>query len=598
VEVARVLADDFELLLARYGDARTREKFGKNTEVWKAGDRLQKGLAESQPVRERLNLQVEFSAGRGNWAAVPWIALLDGRETDTTRRGLYCVYLFREDMSGVYLTFMQGVTESVEALGRKQGRPHLRERAEQLSQGLDFLADAGFSLDEKLDLRTRGALGVDYQYGTVAYKLYLKGEVPDDETLLRDLEACLRAYDAYLEGSPTTEPGPRPTSLESEVEGLISAIGERGFVYEPWQVAAFVAAVRTKPFVILAGITGTGKSKLPAIVAEITGAQSETIPVRPDWTDSSDVLGYADLQGRFRPGAALEVAARASRDPDREWFCIVDEMNLARVEQYFAEVLSRMEDRRPAPGGGFATPPLLSEAITGSDSDWANVGLSPNLVVVGTVNMDESSQTFSRKVLDRAFTLELSDVDLASWRATPGGSPGTGSTGAWPTSAWYPRAASLPSLQDLRAEDERQIEDVVRVLTEVNRFLSEAQLQVGYRTRDEAALFVLNAADTPSSFVDRAGRAVDPIDLVLNMKVLPRIIGGSGAIRATLLRLLGWAVGGSPFDSDSRADDVVSRWDGEGRPGSLAEARYPRTAARLCLMWERLQSEGFTSYWL
>jgi len=97
---------------------------------------------------------------------------------------------------------------------------------------------------------------------------------------------------------------------------------------------------------------------------------------------------------------------------------------------------------------------------------------------------------------------------------------------------------------------------------------------------------------------DRAGQAVDAIDLGLIMKVLPRIIGGSGAIRATLLRLLGWAAGGTPLDADSRANDLVERWGADGRPAALADARYPRTAARLCLMWERLQSEGFTSYWL
>ena len=102
-----------------------------------------------------------------------------------------------------------------------------------------------------------------------------------------------------------------PFDRAAALETLLDAVEARGFIYEPWQVAAYVTALRTKPFVILAGVTGTGKSKLPALVEDATGGTARLIPVRPDWTDPADVLGYTDLQGRFRPGSVLRAAREA-----------------------------------------------------------------------------------------------------------------------------------------------------------------------------------------------------------------------------------------------------------------------------------------------
>jgi hypothetical protein len=135
-------------------------------------------------------------------------------------------------------------------------------------------------------------------------------------------------------------------------------------------------------------------------------------------------------------------------------------------------------------------------------------------------------------------------------------------------------------------------------VSELNGFLADAQLQVGYRSRDEIGLFVLHAADAADMFTTIAGRIVDPLDLALHMKILPRIAGGSGAVRMLLLRLLGWASVGNALTREDQATDLVRNWEEEGRPGFVPEALYPRTLARICLMWQRLVAEGFTSYWL
>jgi hypothetical protein len=91
---------------------------------------------------------------------------------------------------------------------------------------------------------------------------------------------------------------------------------------------------------------------------------------------------------------------------------------------------------------------------------------------------------------------------------------------------------------------------------------------------------------------------VDPLDIALQMKILPRIVGGSSSVRAVVLELFGWAHGGVRYAKEDDAAPLLNAWKQAGRTSSLASARYPRTAARLALMWDRLLVEGYTSYWL
>lgn len=583
-------------ILSDYRKAATESKYSGGHPIVQAFEEASRALADVQSVLQR-SIKVVPSAGKGNWASVPWISMLDPRETDTTQRGVYIVYLFRGDMSGLYVTLNQGVTELKELPAHAQAQ-ELSRRADAIRQKLLELEAAGFALDRDIELRSATTLGAKYELSTIAHKFYPAGEVPEPDELAVDLHALLGAYASYLDGKAApvaNAEGTKVSDLSRSFDLLFQHIAATGFVFEPWQLAAYVTALRTKPFVILAGVSGTGKSKLPQLVAVATGAEFKRVAVRPDWTDSSDVLGYVDLRGSFRPGGVLQFAEAAGKALMRQHVCLLDEMNLARVEQYFAELLSGMEDRRAVPTGGFASPPLLVQKLAAEDAAWGDVGWPGNLALVGTVNMDESTHGFSRKVLDRAFTLEMSDVDLGSWKEAPASVP---AASQWPMESWYPRAMRLSDLQHLSDEEAKAIAHVVAMLTEANTILANAQVQVGYRVRDEVALFVLHACDLQSWFRTQPGEVVDPLDLALHMKLLPRLAGGSGAIRRVLLRLLGWAVNGKATVVDDELVEHVTRWDNEGRRSSLAGARLPRTAARLCLMWDRLQQEGFTSYWL
>jgi 5-methylcytosine-specific restriction enzyme B len=371
------------------------------------------------------------------------------------------------------------------------------------------------------------------------------------------------------------EPSYTPFAHGAAAEALLAALDASGFVYAPYQVAAYLTALRTRPFVLLAGPTGTGKTRLPLLVAEATGADATLLPVRPDWTDSSDTLGYTDLGGRFRPGALLLAAREAARTPVRPYVLVLDEMNLARPEHYLAEVLSRTETRR----AGGETPPLLPEA---PDPAFAGVGLPPNLALVGTVNVDESTHPFARKVLDRAFVLELGEADLRAW--TPETQPLR--LPAWPAAAFAPRARTLGGLGPLSDEEHAAISRAVETVAVADAALGGGVL--GYRTRDDVAFFCLHARDVAGAFRTRTGARVDPLDVALATRVLPRLAGGRAALGPALRALLALTLG-PRVAPDGLATD--------GRTGAYPDAAFPRTAARLARMLERLATDGFTSFW-
>jgi hypothetical protein len=474
---------------------------------------------------------------------------------------------------------------------------------------LQALKDIGFSFDNRVDLYMSRGLEKDYESSIIGYKLYRRGEIPKDAELLDDLEQLLRAYDQCLELDISRETeiitsavSPRPPQTDfqiaSAIHETIAYIANRGFVYEPWQIAQYITALRTKPFVILAGITGTGKSKLPALVAEATGGKSKLVPVRPDWTDSADVLGYTNLDGNFRPGQVLEIAYDAAVNADQFYTCIVDEMNLARVEHYFAEVLSRIEDRRPQKNGGYRTEPLLTQKLKETDAERAEVTHTENLAIVGTDNMDQTTHIFSRKVLDRAFTIELSEPDLANWKPMGDRAHPRHEVSTWPIQSWYPLKIQLCELPDPAEEQLREVDRAVAALQAVNVHLGTAQLQVGYRTRDEVAFYVLHARQILNAFIDSEGNAVDPLDLALHMKILPRITGNSSAIRRCVSGLLGWATTGVAIEAEGDVNSIIESWEDLNRPSSFPNGKYPRFAARLCLMWQRIENNDSTSYWL
>jgi hypothetical protein len=213
----------------------------------------------------------------------------------------------------------------------------------------------------------------------------------------------LQKPDATLALSPAA-----PVELLRQIQGNCE---KAGFVCGIEDVVNFFLCLQAKPFIILSGISGTGKTQLPRVFATSVGAAHALVPVKPNWTDNSDLMGYANLQGDFIPGRMLEIIRAAIASPERPHFAVLDEMNLAHVEHYLSDLLSVMETRRRDDAGRVVTDPLpldLPGSPVGEDEqdatgEWASLrqlSLPWNLLIVGTVNVDETTHPFSRKVLD------------------------------------------------------------------------------------------------------------------------------------------------------------------------------------------------------
>ncbi|MCE2797611.1 MAG: AAA family ATPase [Planctomyces sp.] len=427
--------------------------------------------------------------------------------------------------------------------------------------------------------------GADFgPFAPAAWQRYRNGEL-----------VALSPVHANVRFSEVTPMALATLTINDALKLLISQIERDGYIYQPWQIAAYITAIRTRPFVILAGVSGTGKSRLPALVARLTGMPApQRVAVRPDWNDSSEVLGYTDLQRRFRPGMVLQQMRTAASDPCRFHTCLIDEMNLARVEYYFAELLSSIEDCVPDAHGGFRSTPVLMQQVPDEDVHWQQQFLPPNLSLVGTVNVDESTHTFSRKVLDRAFTIELSHVDFSE---SPTPTAQTEQSSPWTADMLISKCRRVADVPISDSEFPGILGQTNDLLTRINRLLVYSQMQVGYRIRDEVSIFTWNAREVLSSFRTRAGIAVDPLDLAVMMKVLPRLTGSSGALRQVLAGLIELALTGQDGSLHSDPTEAVTAWEQNGRPGSVEGAALPMTHARLCQMWQRLEHEGYTSFW-
>lgn len=202
---------------------------------------------------------------------------------------------------------------------------------------------------------------------------------------------------------PTEEPVVVHT--EGDLSAVTKALHEQGLRIEERMIRRYHLALRSHGFVVLAGVSGTGKTWLAEAYAKTVGARELLVAVAPNWTTNEDLLGYLDpISGQYRDtefsrflrecAAEYVEARRAGRAP-REFHLILDEMNLARVEHYFAKFLSAMEQR------------MRDGEVHIELSAGNTVILNSNLRFIGTVNVDETTHGFADKVYDRAQLIEL-----------------------------------------------------------------------------------------------------------------------------------------------------------------------------------------------
>lgn len=352
------------------------------------------------------------------------------------------------------------------------------------------------------------------------------------------------------------------------------------------RVADYLTALRTKPFMLLAGISGTGKSRIVRKLAQATvteelqkaegykgtdfandrwtlhsPANFELIQVKPNWHNSMDVIGYlSNIPSPhyvFTP--FIEFIVKAWQHPEVPFFLCLDEMNLAPVEEYFAEFLSAIESRS-FEGEEYLTDPIIKpfnsfgedvtkkmvntlfpnftagdteSAITKVIKHFRTKGLTlpRNLIVIGTVNMDETTFSFSRKVLDRAMSVEMNEVNYDSFLTDTTDDDLKAIVKAFEEND----DADLNALLVDRHIEAREIIDdlgddarfTIDYLKRINALLEGTPFKLGYRAANEALIYL--QASQEFGQTDRIA-ALDNFTL---MKILSRIEGDETKLKIT-----------------------------------------------------------------
>jgi hypothetical protein len=324
------------------------------------------------------------------------------------------------------------------------------------------------------------------------------------------------------------------------------------------------------------------------------------LAVRPDWRDSTSLLGYYNpLTETYEWTDFLRFILRAVESYKAKdglaWFVILDDMNLAHVEYYFADLLSIIESGR-TPDGFSHDPIRLTYPHTLADNaPPREVYLPPNLYIIGTVNMDETTHAFSPKVLDRAFTIELTDVDFSNYPppAITSGSQLSESEKRQMLEA-FTRNGSFAQVSkvDVAAavEDHPQIRSW---LSSLNTRLEQDRFHFGYRVFDEIAQFIFNA-DANGMFPSWE----EAFDHAVFMKVLPKFNGSRARLFGPLTTLAGWAVNPDDPSPDSIAVHIRQQQETStaGTEVPVAAACLPRVAKRALQMLTALEEDGFVSF--
>lgn len=371
----------------------------------------------------------------------------------------------------------------------------------------------------------------------------------------------------------------------------------------------YITAIKSKPFLLLAGISGTGKSRIVRELAracwdedsEEFKAQKpknfEMIQVKPNWHDSSELIGYVSrINGeRYVVGPFLRFLVKAIQNPQTPHFLCLDEMNLAPVEQYFAEYLSVIESRKVNADGVVVTDPivdfeqtdayksLIDQLFTDDEERKAylteengkRLSLPANLIVVGTVNMDETTFSFSRKVLDRAMTIEMNEVNLDAGLTER--YEHIGKLG------YEELIGTAVEGVDVYSDNREVCDKALNYLRVVNAVLEGTPFKVAYRTRNEFLLYVVNnlpynkdeeGNELPDGYV--VARALDE---VTNMKILSRIEGDDTKVTDSLLDNLKQII----------TEELANISDGFPIEKSVSLKKLDEMKQRL--------SSGYTSFW-
>ena len=501
---------------------------------------------------EKFKVEVSFGIGRAN--AIPWISFLG--EGQTTSNGIYPVYLFFKEKKLLILAY--GISETKKPT-------------------------ASWNLSNPKTIESyfsENQLGKPEHYKkSFVYRTYSTDQPLTEEKINNDLDGIIKIYRQNLLSKPTKGLSTNSAMPFKQKMFFKSAI-ESGLSLSINLNIRFVASLLTKPFVILTGLSGSGKTKLAqsfALWICETEDQYCLVPVGADWTNREPLLGFPNAlkdNEYVKPdNRVLDLIIKANTNSHKPYFLILDEMNLSHVERYFADFLSVMETK-------------CKISLHPGDEYWngvpAEIGFSENLFIIGTVNIDETTYMFSPKVLDRANVIEfrVTADEMKSYLLSNS-------------------AISVENLEGLGANmagsfigiaknKNIEPENAVELNNALMSFFSELKktgAEFGYRSASEIIRFAAVV-----NIIEPGWSLLDIIDAAIMQKLLPKVHGSRRKLEP-VLKILGTLClqDGQKFDDYLTTKTEINFSD-------TVRIKYPVSMEKILRMYDNLKSNGFTSY--
>jgi len=430
-------------------------------------------------------------------------------------------------------------------------------------------------------------------------------ELAKREQDIRELQEILLPTKATKAKRESPVPPYQFASEHDLVAHVNCFVQESGFHYDEWILENFYTCLKADYLVILAGISGAGKSKLPQLFAKAIGGEFELIPVRPDWNDDRDLLGFFNVRTRqYQSTRFVEFLIQANEDTNRLYIVCLDEMNLAPVEYYFAQLLSVLESDNPRlrPPDEALTPKVVdrfqerayieierlqeeksgtkgaireaidreislqSQRVTDLER-YQDIPIPKNIRFVGTVNVDHTTHGFSDKVLDRANVIQFERVNLGA-SLSEGRPEAKGLT--------FQQFSSFCEI-DLSPEQDRLVEKFVSQLRQINQILEPSGMSIGFRILREVKRYM--------SLAIQGDYFADPkvaFDFQVKQRVLPKIRGMQSAELRESLEGLAEFLRAEGYSHSYEKVAGRSRGGGKKRYGG---------------MLQQLEGKGYVNYW-
>lgn len=337
-------------------------------------------------------------------------------------------------------------------------------------------------------------------------------------------------------------------SEQEFIAQFLSCVEQKGFLYDKKDLYNFHVAAKSSKLLILSGMSGIGKSALVRLYGEALGlsaSQMAFLPVRPSWMDDGDILGYLDKNSMlYYPSdtGLAELLVEASKHPEKMYMVCFDEMNLARVEHYFAQFISVLEKKDSRKIQLYN--PSLENRVHNSHLYPAQISIGDNVLFMGTVNMDESTYHFSDKVLDRANVITLHQRKFADMKSF------------CPVKDGLFVPISADAYRKFRVENKkvRLSNEELELLDALNEALQESRVSggIGYRVAFDIDRYVENI---PSLKDFTRG---DGLDLQIVQRILTKVRGSREQLQTLLSMTDNGKVGGKLMDLFATYKNVSS----------------------------------------